>query len=168
MSDGHGAAPTARLQPARGAIAGRWAVTAIGLAVLLVGFVAAVVTLPTAAATGIAAVLAGVGLWLGRRVSAAAQAGLLATTEGLVVRLGTASAELGWRAVETLALAGAGRRVAVQVRADHLQRDLPAVFAATDARRWLSAAAELAAQAGRDDLQLTDDALITAPGSSQP
>lgn len=149
----------AHLRPAPMALAGRWVAAAVGVAVLLVAFVAAVATLPSVAAVGVAAVLAVPALWLARRVSLVGQAGLLATADGLVVRLGTASTELAWHAVDAVAVTGSGRRVAVEVRAERLNRKLPRVFAPADARRWLHGAAELATLAGRDDLTVDGDAL---------
>lgn len=168
MADDRAPPAAPQLQPARMALLTRRLATGAGVAALLAAFLAAVVTLPTAAALAVGAALAVVGLWLARRLSRATQAGLVATGDGVVVRMGTASAEIAWRAIEAITATGPGRRVAIEVRADQLRRQLPAVFDAADARRWLGAAAELAGQAGRDDLQLADDALTTAPGSREP
>lgn len=156
------APPAATLEPARSAVAVRHVGAAAGIAALILAFAAATVTLPTAAALGAGIGLGAAALWLLRRAGAAGQCGLVATPDGLVVRLGTASAELGWRSVESVGALGTGRRVGVDVRAGRVRRRLPGVFAPADLTAWLHRAAELAAAGGRDDLRVDHGELTSA------
>lgn len=150
---------TASLQPARRAVITRHAAAAAMVAGLLAVFLAATVLLPPAGALLVGVLIAAAALWAIRRASIAAQAGLVATGEGLVLRLGTASAEVGWDTVDTVRILGNGRRVAVEVCAGRLRRHLPRAYARDDAQAWLHAAADLAVDAGHDEVQVQDGEL---------
>lgn len=153
---------TASLQPAQRAVVARHATAAAVVTVLLAAFLVATVALPPAAALVAGVVIAAGALWAIRRASIAANAGLVATETGVVLRLGAASAEIGWNAVDAVRVVGDGRLIAVEVHADRFHRQLPPVYAVDDARGWLQAAAELAARAGRPQLRVQDGELTAA------
>lgn len=153
---------TASLQPARRAVITRHVAAAVLVAGLLAVFLAATVLLPPVAALLVGVLVAAAALWAIRRASIVAQAGLVATGEGLVVRLGTASAEIGWDAVDTVRVLGTDRLVAVDVCAGRLRRQLPRAYARDDARAWLRAAADLAVDAGHDEVRVQDGELRAA------
>lgn len=153
---------TASLQPARRAVVTRHAASAALVAGLLVVFLAATVLLPAVGALLVGVLVAAAALWAIRRASIAAQSGLVATGGGLVVRLGTASAEVGWDAVDTVRVLGHDRLVAVEVCAGRLRRQLPRAYARDDVRAWLRAAADLAVEAGHDEVRVQDGELRAA------
>lgn len=161
-ADDEPATTAASLQPARRAVVARHATAVAIVAVLLAAFLAATVALPPAAALLAGVVIAAGALWAIRRASLAANARLMATDAGMVLRLGAASAEIGWDAVDAVRVVGDGRLIAVEVHADRFHRRLPPVYAVDDARHWLQAAADLAAHAGRPELRVQDGEL-TAP-----
>ncbi len=152
---------TISLQPARRAVLTRHAAAAAMVAGLLAVFLAATVLLPQVGALLVGVVIAAAALWAIRRAAITAQARLVATGGGLVVRLGTASAEIGWNAVDTVRIVGSHRLVAVEVCAGRLRRQLPRAYARDDARAWLRAAADLAIDAGHDEVHVQDGELRT-------
>lgn len=161
-ADDDPAARSASLQPARRAIVARQAGAATMVAVLLVAFLAATATLPPWGALAVGLLIAAGALWAIRWASRAAQAGLLATPDGVVLRLGTASAEIGWEAVDAIRVLGDSRLVAVEVLAGRLRRQLPPVYPSAETHRWLRAAADLAAEAGHPELNVHDGELTAA------
>lgn len=150
---------TASLQPARRAVLTRHVAAAAMVAGLLAVFLAATVLLPPVGALLVGVLIAAAALWAIRRATVAAQSGLVATGQGLVLRLGTASAEISWDAIDVVRVLGDGRLVAVEVAAGRLRRQLPRAYARDDVGAWLRAAADLAVDAGHDHLRVRDGEL---------
>lgn len=153
------AVATAVLRPARTAVLARRLGAAVSVGALIAAFLLATWALPDAAALAIGAGLGGVALWVLRRASAAAQSGVVATAEGVVVRAGTASAELAWSAVEAIRPTGAAPTVSVEIIAGRVQRELPRAFAPDDVAAFLHDAARLATDAGHDSVTVRDGEL---------